>query len=241
VHRERRMPAYVNTQVYPLGGFHIPGVEETLDLGLPPELSLLRDRALALHQEKGPAPTPVPELILSDAQAWATHTEDEDWLVWRARRCVHAFVGALSRGTGDPAFFNDELTVRGLWDHGVRPTDAYSHMNSTCVEIKAAGRPNIWVTQPYFNLPLALLQIMEDVAQGRTPQPETCVHSLIAVRHLVCERHELLLLQFYEILQKHFRGLEALRQRILTALPKYGNDQVTDHSQPLPTAPCGGA
>jgi pyruvate-formate lyase len=206
-------------------------------------------------------------------------------------------VQMLSRGVGDPAFFNDELIVRGLREHGVSEEDAYNYMNSTCVEIKVVGRSNMWVTAPYFNLPLALLEVMEGVAQGVDPEPETyselagrvrerlvrridgaareldqvwrdraergcfplascftldCLErgldldrggarynwvensfvglanladSLLAVRHLVYESRELSLVRFYEILAQDFHGHEALRQRILHALPKYGNDQ----------------
>jgi len=436
VHKEKRMLTDVIAQADHLEEFRIPGVEEALSLRLPTEIAALRDRALALHQERGAVPAPVPELILSDARAWAVHTEDEDWLIWRARRCAerlksmpleiepgerivgrphqrdpsdtareqleqaqtvlasmpafpggdaghfhpdfgklfrvgvsgilaeiasrrqergleaakvvfydaclialesmaayirrvsdaceamgeragedavrwrdlasacrrltadppctfheavqlmfmtqvalwfgedhaltppgridqtlesfyeadlalgritrrqafelicclyiqanrilqtgsalsvmvggrdgqgndvtneltylslaarlatrlsyptvglawhegtppeltNAFVAALSRGTGDPAFFNDELIVLGLRDHGVRPVDAYNHMNSTCVEVKVVGQSNVWVTQPYFNLPLALLEVMEDIARGRTSHPQT--------------------------------------------------------------------
>jgi formate C-acetyltransferase len=51
------------------------------------------------------------------------------------------------------------------------------------------------------------------------------VDSLIAVDHLVYERQELSLPEFYEILDQDFRGHAALRQRILNTLPKYGNNQ----------------
>lgn len=79
----------------------------------------------------------------------------------------------LGYGRGDPAFFNDELIVDGLRDHGVSAADAPDYMNSTCVEIKPVGRSNIWVTQPYFNVPQALLDVMDAVARGERPQPAT--------------------------------------------------------------------
>jgi formate C-acetyltransferase len=77
----------------------------------------------------------------------------------------------LAQGVGDPAFFNDELIVAGLLDHGVSSSDAYDYMNSTCVEIKPVGCANIWVTSDYFNCPQALLDVMADVASGRTAEP----------------------------------------------------------------------
>ncbi len=82
-------------------------------------------------------------------------------------------VQMLVFGRGDPAFFNDELIVAGLLDHGVRPEDAVNYMNSTCVEIKPVGASNIWVTAPYFNVVQGLLDVMNAVGRGEQPQPET--------------------------------------------------------------------
>ena len=82
-------------------------------------------------------------------------------------------VQMLAYGRGDPAFFNDELIVEGLHDHGVAPEDAPDYMNSTCVEIKPVGASNIWVTAPYFNVPQALLDEMNAVATGAQPAPVT--------------------------------------------------------------------
>ena len=79
----------------------------------------------------------------------------------------------LRTGIGDPAFFNDELIVAGLRDHGVSVTDSYNYMNSTCVEIKVVGASNMWVTAPYFNCPQALLEVMTQVADGAVPEPST--------------------------------------------------------------------
>lgn len=82
-------------------------------------------------------------------------------------------VQMLVCGRGDPAFFNDELIVAGLGDHGVRPEDAPNYMNSTCVEIKPVGASNIWVTAPYFNVVQGLLDVMAAVARGDRPEPAT--------------------------------------------------------------------
>jgi len=79
----------------------------------------------------------------------------------------------LGTGVADPAFFNDELIVEGLRDHGVTEIDSYNYMNSTCVEIKVVGASNMWVTAPYFNCPNALLEVMDMIADGRLPEPET--------------------------------------------------------------------
>ncbi len=63
-------------------------------LQLPPALQALRDKALELHTgpQQGDAPGfrpgGLPEVTLADARAWTIHTEDEDWLIWRARRCA---------------------------------------------------------------------------------------------------------------------------------------------------------
>ena len=79
----------------------------------------------------------------------------------------------IKTGVGDPAFFNDELIAQGLRDHGVSRADSYNYMNSTCVEIKVVGASNMWVTAPYFNCPQALLDIMDAVADGSIPEPDT--------------------------------------------------------------------
>jgi len=50
------------------------------------------------------------------------------------------------------------------------------------------------------------------------------VDGLAAVRHLVYETGELSLPELQGVLEADFAGCEPLRQRILNALPKYGND-----------------
>lgn len=62
---------------------HIPGHAGPFSLALPPEIATLRERALEAQRESD---TLVVELTLAEAKAWAAHTPDEDWLVWRARR-----------------------------------------------------------------------------------------------------------------------------------------------------------
>ncbi len=79
----------------------------------------------------------------------------------------------ISTGIGDPAFFNDELIVSGLRDHGVSEPDSYDYMNSTCVEIKVVGASNMWVTAPYFNCPKGILEAMDLVADGSVTEPAT--------------------------------------------------------------------
>ena len=79
----------------------------------------------------------------------------------------------IATGIGDPAFFNDEVIAEGLRAQGVTEEDCHNFMNSTCVEIKVVGRSNMWVTQPYINLPQGLLNVMARVAEGTAPQPES--------------------------------------------------------------------
>ncbi len=79
----------------------------------------------------------------------------------------------IRTGVGDPAFFNDELIVQGLRDHGVSESDSYNYMNSTCVEIKVVGASNMWVTAPYFNCPQSLLDVMKDIADNAIAGPAT--------------------------------------------------------------------
>ena len=57
------------------------------------------------------------------------------------------------------------------------------------------------------------------------------VDALYAVNELVFRRKELSVLSFRAILDRNYEGYEALRLRILTKLPKYGNDD--DRIDPL--------
>ena len=69
----------------------IPGSSEPFSLALPDELQALRDRALEVQRTACPG---LPEITLADARAWQSREEDEDWLIWRARRCSER-LGAL--------------------------------------------------------------------------------------------------------------------------------------------------
>jgi len=68
-----------------LESIQIPGIEDPLPLVLPEDLTQLRDTALSLH--RGPQ-SRIVEFPLCDAKTWATRAPDEDWLIWRARRCA---------------------------------------------------------------------------------------------------------------------------------------------------------
>jgi len=91
-------------------------------------------------------------------------------------------IDLLATGIGDPAFFNHEVISAGLRERGVTARDAVDYMNSTCVEIKVVGASNIWVTQPYFNLPQGLLDVLAAVAGGEIDEPESFDEFSQAVR-----------------------------------------------------------
>lgn len=63
----------------------LPTSGEKIGLELPPRLQALREHALACQQLPPPS---IPEIIMADAHAWQLHTESENWLLWRARRCA---------------------------------------------------------------------------------------------------------------------------------------------------------
>ncbi len=94
--------------------------------------------------------------------AWHEHTP---------RELVDFCIDTLGTGIGDPAFFNDDLIAQGLLEHGVSREDSRNYMNSTCVEIKVVGASNMWVTQPYFNCPQALLEVLREVSAGDASEP----------------------------------------------------------------------
>ncbi|MFQ6042708.1 MAG: pyruvate formate lyase family protein [Candidatus Poribacteria bacterium] len=62
-----------------------------VSLTLSPAISALRNTAL---QQQRSGIHGVPTLPLIDAKSWSEHTDDEEWLIWRARR-VAARLGAM--------------------------------------------------------------------------------------------------------------------------------------------------
>jgi len=95
------------------------------------------------------------------------------WHPGTPQRLIDLGIEALAAGRGSPAFFNDELIASGLRDLGVSRQDSYLYQNSTCVEIAPIGTSNVWVASPYFNVPQALLDVMQSCAEGRGPEPAT--------------------------------------------------------------------
>ncbi|MBM4039570.1 MAG: hypothetical protein FJ290_13760, partial [Planctomycetes bacterium] len=75
-------------------------------------------------------------------------------------------VALLRNGNGQPAFFNDEVIVRGLVRKGIPFEHAVDHLPSTCTETSIAGRTNPWVAHPYVNIALSLLHALFD---GQAP------------------------------------------------------------------------
>lgn len=75
-------------------------------------------------------------------------------------------VALLRNGNGQPAFFNDEVIVRGLVRKGIPFEHAVDHLPSTCTETSIAGRTTPWVAHPYVNIALSLLHALFD---GQAP------------------------------------------------------------------------
>ena len=61
-------------------------------------------------------------------------------------------VEMLAKGYTRPAFFNDEVIIRGLLQAGVSLEDARYYIHSTCVEITPIGTSHILVASPYINI-----------------------------------------------------------------------------------------
>jgi len=62
---------------------NIPVFERPFSLSLPSEITELRNLALSAHRHDL---FECFELLLIDAESWKSHGDNEDWLVWRARR-----------------------------------------------------------------------------------------------------------------------------------------------------------
>ena len=69
----------------------LPIDNAVVSLTLRPEIAALRDAAL---QQQRSGIHGIPTLPLIDAQSWSEHSDDEDWLIWRARRTA-ARLGAM--------------------------------------------------------------------------------------------------------------------------------------------------
>jgi len=69
----------------PIASITIPKIDASFTLTLPPDIMALRNKALDLHREPPPAIVEFPQI---DAESWSAHTDEEDWLIWRARRCA---------------------------------------------------------------------------------------------------------------------------------------------------------
>ncbi len=68
----------------------------------------------------------------------------------------------IKNGIVNPAFFGDDVIIKGLKYYGVSDKEAHHYINSTCVEITPIGSSNIYVASPYFNLPQTLLDLIYD-------------------------------------------------------------------------------
>ena len=72
----------------------------------------------------------------------------------------------IADGYATPAFFSDDVIVKGMKHYGVPESEAHDYINSTCVEITPRGSSNVWVASPYFNLCGILLEHM-DASESR--------------------------------------------------------------------------
>lgn len=66
----------------------------------------------------------------------------------------------IAKGYTRPAFFNDDLIIKGLKLAGVKEEDANYYIHSTCVEITPIAASQIQVALPYINLNKALEYIL---------------------------------------------------------------------------------
>lgn len=66
----------------------------------------------------------------------------------------------IEKGYTRPAFFNDDVIIKGLMDAGVTYEDACYYIHSTCVEITPIAASNILVATPYINLNKGLEYIL---------------------------------------------------------------------------------
>lgn len=76
----------------------------------------------------------------------------------------------MSLGKANPALFNDQVIINGLKAAGCTDEEACLYTNSTCVEITPIASSNVWVASPYFNTTGTLLQLVDDILDGKVPE-----------------------------------------------------------------------
>ena len=81
----------------------IPGIDQPVSLTLPQPLASLRQEALDRQKRGWGWNAPLSEMTLAEVAAWADHTDQENWQIWRARRFA-ARLGHLpiELETGEP-------------------------------------------------------------------------------------------------------------------------------------------
>jgi hypothetical protein len=92
-----RRLACLPDNLHPSRSLEIPGLPEPLALGLTPAQRHLRRECLVypLRESFRKGLGMSPELTLIDAEAWATHTDEEPWIVWKARKFAARMRGVL--------------------------------------------------------------------------------------------------------------------------------------------------
>ncbi len=68
----------------------------------------------------------------------------------------------IKEGICTPAFFSDDIIIKGMKEYGVPEKEAHNYINSTCVEITPIGSSNVYVASPYFNLCQILLEELQE-------------------------------------------------------------------------------
>lgn len=72
----------------------------------------------------------------------------------------------LRNGRGYPAFYNDEVVVPCLLRHDVKEDDVYEFVPCCCVELTVSGKSNPWVASGYINIPVCLLEALNEGASS---------------------------------------------------------------------------
>jgi pyruvate-formate lyase len=110
---------------------------------------------------------------------------------------------------------NARRTIQGLYGHPF----ARNYPFSSCFVHDCVERARDWSDGgPRYNFSYPQLVGLPNV-----------VDSLLAIRELVYDKQEMTLAEFVSVVEANFEGHEALRQRILNTLPKWGtNDPQAD-------------
>ncbi len=97
-------------------------------------------------------------------------------------RIIEYAVDIIGEGTTHPAIYNDEAIISGLLSYGATLDDAVDYIHSTCAEISIAGKSRMYTTSLSVNLPLELIEVVNECGDRSFEQIENAYFERIKTK-----------------------------------------------------------